>query len=209
MLAVNAAALVQEALAARLAPRVRVASAAALAALPVLLCLPAAVVLAGKALERRPFAPGAHFAYADATTFYTTINLRAAHLQAAHELAVLEGFEAIASGTPPTARIMWMRPEYVALLAHREGVPYYFSWDERRLAQALLDERVDYLVVSALYKTDLHARFGQPAALHPHVGEYTRPAMRVRNAINGATAFELVRVEPAAVKAFLARDAGR
>jgi hypothetical protein len=33
--------------------------------------------------------------------------------------------------------------------------------------------------------------------------------MRVRNAINGATAFELVRVEPAAVKAFLARDAGR
>jgi hypothetical protein len=208
VLMVNAATLARETLPAWLAPRARAACAAALAALPVLLCLPAAVVLAGKALERAPFAPGAHLAYADTTTFYTTINLQSARLQAAHELAVLEGFDAIAQATPPGARVMWMRPEYVALLANRDGIPYYFSWDERRLARALLDERVDYLVVAAVYKTDLAARVGDPMAVHPHLEAYTQPVLRIRNVVNGSMAFELVRVEPAAVKAFLARGAG-
>jgi hypothetical protein len=205
---VNAATLVREALPESLPPRARVASAAALAALPVLLCLPAAVVLAGKALERAPFAPGAHLAYADTTTFYTTINLQSARVQAAHELAVLEGFDAIAQATPPGARVMWMRPEYVAVLAGREGVPYYFSWDERRFARALLEGRVEYLVVAAVYKTDLHARFGDPMRVHPNYTQYTQPVLRVRNVINGSMAFELARVEPAAVKAFLERGAG-
>jgi hypothetical protein len=103
---------------------------------------------------------------------------------------------------------MWMRPEYVALLANRDGIPYYFSWDERRLARALLDERVDYLVVAAVYKTDLAARDGDPMAVHPHLEAYTQPVLRIRNVVNGSMAFELVRVEPAAVKAFLARGAG-
>jgi hypothetical protein len=208
VLMVNAATLVREALPESLPPRARVASAAALAALPVLLCLPAAVVLAGKALERAPFAPGAHLAYADTTTFYTTINLQSARVQAAHELAVLEGFDAIAQATPPGARVMWMRPEYVAVLAGREGVPYYFSWDERRFARALLEGRVEYLVVAAVYKTDLHARFGDPMRVHPNYTQYTQPVLRVRNVINGSMAFELARVEPAAVKAFLERGAG-
>lgn len=203
VLMVNAAAWAGEALPAGMTARMRGASAAALAALPILLCLPAGVVLAGKALERAPFAPGAHLAYADSTDFYTTIDVRSARAQAAHQLAVLEGFDAIDRATPPGARVMWMRPEYVAVLGHREGVPFFYSWSERRLAQALLDERVDYLVVSAIYKTDDENRRGDPFAVHPHFAEYTQPVLRIRNAVNGAPAFMLVRVDPAKVKAFL------
>ncbi len=184
--------------------RVRAAALAGLAALPAVLCLPAAVVLAGKALDRAPFAPGAARSYADCVDYYTTIPIVPARAQAAHVLAVLEGFDAIAQSTPPGSRVMWMRPEYVAILGHREGVPYLFSWDERRLARELLASRVDFLVVAAVFKTDDANRVGDPSRVHPHVAAYTQPVLRLRNPVNGAPAFLLVRVDRDAVRRFLA-----
>jgi hypothetical protein len=191
------------ALAARLTARLRRLSLAALAALPALLCLPAAVVLAQKALDRQPMAPGARHALADCVDLYTTIGLQAARVDAAYTLAAIEGLESIAEATPEGARVMWMRPEYVALLGHREGVPYLYSWDERRFARELLDQRVDYLVVSAVYKTDDANRYGEPGRVHPHVGEYARPVLRIRNVVNGAEAFRLMQVDRGAVERFL------
>ena len=186
------------------AVRLRRLSLAALAALPALLCLPAAVVFAGKALERGPMAPGARHALADCVDLYTTIGLQAARVEAAYSLATIEGLESIAEATPPGARVMWMRPEYVAVLGHREGVPFLYSWDERRFARELLDQRVDYLVVSAVYKTDDENRYGEPAKVYPHVTEYTQPALRVRNVVTGADGFRLLRVDRDAVERFLA-----
>jgi hypothetical protein len=208
VLMVNAAMLAKEALPASVTPRMRRAVLGSLAALPILLCLPAAVVLAGKALDREPLAPGGRVAYADGTSYYTTISVQSARLYTAHDMAVVEGLGDIATATPPGSRVMWSRPEYVALLGHREGVPFYYSWSERRFAQAILDQRVDYVVVAAVYKTDLTDRAGDPYKVHEHLDEYAQRVLRIANPVNGAAVFGLFRVDPGRVKAFLARGAG-
>jgi hypothetical protein len=196
------------ALAARIAaPRPRALALGALAMLPALLCLPAAALMGYKALERRPMAPGSTHALADCVDLYTTIGVQAARRVAAYSLAAIEGLESIPDVTPADARVMWMRPEYVAVLGHREGVPYFFSWDERRLARELLDRHVDYLVMSAVYKTDDDGVVDDPAKLHPHVDQYARPVLRIRNVVDGADAFLLMRVDRAAVERFLAAPA--
>jgi len=207
LLMIHAAELVR-AMAARLSrPRLRAWSIAGVALLPLLLCLPADIVLVEKRLDDAPYAPGANLAYADCVDFYTTIGIEPARAYAADVLGMLEGFEAIARATPPNARIMWVRPEYVALLGHRESVPYFFAWDERRLARELLRQRVDYLVVGALYKSDYENRVGDPYRLHPRVTQYTTPVVRIRNAVTGRPAFVLARVDPAGVERFLASAA--
>lgn len=185
------------------AERHRVAVLAAAAALPVLACLPATVVLFEKAQERAPVAPGSNYGYADVIEFYSTINLAKARAEAAQTIAVLDGFDALGSVTPPGARIMWMRPEYVAVLAHRQGVPFYYGWDERRVAREILRSGVDYIVLSWVYKTDMSNRVGDPFTLLAHVGEYSRPVLRLDNTVTGVPAFVLVRVDPARVRAFL------
>ena len=188
--------------------RLRAVVLAAAAALPVAACLPAAVVLADKARERTPVMPYSHYSYSDITDFYTTINFDKAHAEAAQTLAVLAGLESLRTSTPPGARVMWMRPEYVAVLGHREGVPYYFRWDERRVAREILDASVDYIVLSWVYKTDLDNGRGDPFALLAHVAEYSRPVLRLDSAATGVPAFLLVRVDRARVRAFL-DSAGR
>ena len=208
ILMIHAAELVRDLAARTRTPRLRAWALGAVALLPASLCLPAAVVLAEKRLDRQPFAPGAHLAYADCLDFYTTIDTGTARVIAADVLGMLEGFDAIAKATPEGARVMWMRPEYVAVLGRREAVPYFFSWDERRLARELLDKRVDYLVVAALYKTDNANRVRDPYQLHAHVTEYASPVVMIRNAVTGAPAFVLARVDPAAVERFLRDGSG-
>ena len=138
LLILHAAELVLAACRRLRAGRHRVLALAAAAALPVLACLPASVAaLVEKAQERAPVAPGSGYGYADVIEFYTTINLAEARAVAAQNIAVLDGFDALDKLTPPGAKIMWMRPEYVAVLGHRAGVPFYFKWDERRVARAL------------------------------------------------------------------------
>jgi hypothetical protein len=183
--------------------RHRAVALAAVAALPVLACLPAAVVLVQKAQERAPVEPGSGYGYADVVEFYTTINLAQARAEAAQTIAVLDGFDALRTLTPPRSKIMWMRPEYVAVLGGREGVPFYYKWDERRLAREILRSDVDYIVLSWVYKTDLDNRVGDPFDLLAHVGRYSRPVAEFDNAATGVPAFLLVRVDPAGVRAFL------
>ncbi len=202
LLMIHAAELVAV-LASGLPPRQRRLAFGAFAALPALLCLPAAVVLAGKALERQPVLPGGH-ALADCTELYTTIDLQPARVLAGYTLAAVAGLESIATATPREARVMWMRPEYVAVLGRREGVPYLYSWDERRLARALLEQHVDYLVVSAIHKADDEGGYGEPARVHPHVDQYAHRVLGIANPVTGADAFRLMRVDRAAVERFLA-----
>ena len=57
---------------------------------------------------------------------------------------------------------MWTRPEYVALLAKRPAVPYYYRWTPRELATAIKSGNADYLVITILNKNDLEGGLPKP-----------------------------------------------
>jgi len=54
--------------------------------------------------------------------------------------------------------VMWVRPEYVAIVAHRPGVPFYFGWSRADLARHIRESGARYLVFCRVYKSDLMGR---------------------------------------------------
>jgi hypothetical protein len=114
---------------------------------------------------------GQPYAYRDVTEYYTTINVERARERAQLAVATLAGLAAIGSATPPGARVMWMRPEYVGLLGHRPGVPFYFRWGAPEVAAEVKRAGVDYVVDTWLLKTISRARKATPTSTpHPTRG---------------------------------------
>ncbi|HEX4330833.1 MAG TPA: hypothetical protein VH040_01735 [Usitatibacter sp.] len=172
------------------------------AALQALLCLPAMVQVQEKSFDRAPVLAGFPYSYADITDYYTSHGGEA-RKHAAGELATLAGLTALASATPPDARVMWMRPEYVALLGHREGVPWYFRWDAKELARQVRATGTTHLVLSRYVKTDLTPTPGDPTPLLGSILEYSRFAMKLPDATDGSDAFLLLEVEPRRLDEYL------
>ena len=168
-----------------------------------LVALPAMLLIADKAGEREPVLAGFAPRYADMTDYYTSLDGRQARSLAAKHAAVLSGLEALGRATPAGARVMWMRPEYVALLGGREGVPWYYTWDAKRMAREVRDARVDYLVVARLHKTDLAGGAGDPFATLRGVEAYSHPVLVLPNAVAGGDEFVLLAVDRERLAAYL------
>jgi hypothetical protein len=186
-----------------LAPRPRRLVFAAACALPLLLCIPATALVAQKSLDRTPLVPGSRYAAADITEYYTVVNVVRARALAAKHAAVLAGLDRLTTDTPPGARIMWMRPEYIALLGHRAGVPYYFGWDGRRMAREVRDSRTDFIIVAGMYKSDLDMRAGDAAVTLREIAPYATPRTVLVNAVTGENEYMLMQVHPGALEAYL------
>ena len=176
-------------------PRVRLAVAVAGVA-AAFLAMPALVLVAAKASEREPVLPGFPSRYADITDNYTTANIDRAHALAARQVAVLSGLEAVGQVAPPGSRVAWMRPEYVALLAGREAIPYYYAWDARRFAEEMRARKVDFIVDARLHKTDLSGASGNPSALMSSARAYARPVLSLPNIVTGGEDFALLAIDP-------------
>jgi hypothetical protein len=141
--------------------------AAAAVALPVLLCLPAWLLVQSKSMDREPIYPGLRYRYSDMTEYYTTIDVKASRGIGSKHAAILAGLENLATVTPPGARIMWMRPDYVAVLGHRQGVPWYYRWSHEEFLREVRRSKADYIVATSLLKADVDG--GQAgAAGGPH-----------------------------------------
>jgi len=195
------------ALARRLPRRVGAAFAALAVGAPILVCLPAFALLAQKALDRRPVLEGFPVRYSDMTAYYTTVDLARARRLAATHAAVISGFGAVASVTPADAKVMWVRPEYVALLSRRAAEPWYYGWDERTLARHIRDSGVGYVAESALYKADFARALTDPGPIHDAVARYAVPVLRIPNPVVPEDEFVLMRVDRGALSAFLAGPA--
>ena len=192
-----------------LAARLRLAwprmGVAAVAAIPFAVCAPATALVAEKSLDGTPAVEGGAYRLRDISDYYRLVNLAQARVLAAKHAATLAGLEALRDRTPPEARVMWVRPEYVALLGQREAVPSYYDWDGRTLASHVRAERVDYIVVAGISKSDLGIHTGEAAATLRAAAAYTQPVFALGNPFNGEDEFILLRVERAALDAFLAR----
>jgi hypothetical protein len=172
----------------------------ALAAFPVALFLPALALIAQKSLDRAPVLEGQPYAFRDITDYYTTINLEMARALAESQVTTLAGLESIRTVTAPGSKVMWMRPEYVALLGRRAGVPFYYAWSPREVAGAVRSSGADYIVVSRIFKTDVAGVDGDPLVTLKGVADYSRPAFHFGNDL-----FVLMKVDREALDAFLAR----
>lgn len=172
------------------------------ATLQALLCFPALAQLQEKSFDRAPVLEGFAYSYADITDYYTSHGGEA-RKNAAGQIATLAGLEALSKATPPDARVMWMRPEYVALLGDREGVPWYFRWDAKELARQVRATGTTHLVLSRYVKTDLTPTPGDPTPLLGSILEYSRVVMRLPDATDGSDAFLLLEVEPQRLHAWL------
>jgi hypothetical protein len=159
--------------------------------------LPGLAALAQRALDRSPLAVG--YVAANMTDYYTSLDGRRAFGMAARHAAVLSGLALLASQTEAGARVMWMRPEYVALLGGREGVPLMYAWSEEELAIELRRSGARYVVFATLFKSDLRHMTGDPLALLPALSRYAAPAYAVQNPVIRANDFMVMRVDPAAI----------
>jgi hypothetical protein len=180
----------------------RLALGAALLA-PALLCLPPLALVFSKSLEREPVVAGFPYSFAGITEYYTTIRVHGARSIAARHAAVLAGLQALQTDTPEGARVMWMRPDYVALLGRRQGVPWHYGGGLRGLAEALQRSHARYVIVATLYKSDMEGAQSEPFDGLEALAPFARPVSFVRNAVLGSNEFALLEVDPGALEAYL------
>jgi hypothetical protein len=167
--------------------------------------MPAALLTARKSRDLEPLLDASGYAAAHITDYYLTVDGTRARAIAAKHAAVLTGFELLGRATAPADRVMWVRPEYVALLGNRAGVPLEYQWDAAALARQVKEREVDFIVVATLAKTDRTHRKGDPLAAGRLAAGYVDPVLAVPNAVAGGEEFVLLRVDRTRLARFLER----
>jgi hypothetical protein len=175
-------------------------------AIVAVLCMPAALTVFERSRDTGPGRPGLKYAYAGITDYYSTINSAQARAIAARQIAVLTGLEALDEATPPGSKVMWMRPEYIATLGRREGVPWYFRWDRKTLAREIANTGTGFVIVSTLFKSDLDGSDGDPFATLGGIDAYSWPVFSIRNFVTGRAEFVLWKVDSSLLDAALKAD---
>jgi hypothetical protein len=160
------------------------------------LCAPATVLLVERARDRAPV-PGTRYAYSDISNYYLYVNEALARERAGAHLATFAGFDAVAAATPAGARVMWVRPEYVALLSHREAVPYLNEWNGLALAREIRRSGAGYVIFAEMYKIDLNTTMRHPREVLADVPDYAREAVVIVNPVSHGREFVLYEVDPA------------
>jgi hypothetical protein len=93
--------------------------------------------------------------YPDMVDWYRYPDWREAQRRADIHIGLLQDMRTIADKTPESARVMWVTPGYIALLAGRRGVP---APDSRQSAEAyraaLAASGADYVFLSAYHPRD-------------------------------------------------------
>jgi hypothetical protein len=131
------------------------------ALLPLALCMPAALFyIAPRAVAGAegdgPLRKG------DIAEFYRIPSLAGAEASALAQIGVFGDLRRIGETTPPAARVMWYRPNYVALLAQRHGVPLERPRGAADLAAQVRATRADYIYLAELHPRDSARRAGHP-----------------------------------------------
>jgi hypothetical protein len=99
---------------------------------------------------------------------------------------------------------MWMRPDYVAILGKRRGVPWYYHWDRERTVREMRDRAVDYVVIASLYKADMNEARREPLLTMGWLQAFSQPVATTANPYIGGYDFVLLKIDPAARDAWLA-----
>jgi hypothetical protein len=168
-----------------------------------MMSLPAWLVLQSKGTDRETIYPGFNYQYSEITAYHTTVSIGAARHYASQHAAVLSGLDALQSVTPPGARVMWVRPDYVAVLGNRRGVPWYFRWDKAEFLRQIRQSQTDYLIASKLLKTDMDGGMGDPALTLEWALQFSSPVYAARDALGKEYAMVVLKIDHAVVEEML------
>jgi hypothetical protein len=171
--------------------------------------LPALLLVAQKSLDReRPY-PASPLTYASMLYDYVIIPVGPARIYAARDIAVQSGLAALARLTPPGASILWVRPDYVAMLSGRRGVPWYYADGIAGAVRQLRQSGARYIVVSTIYKADMRGDSLDPVVTAQAVAPFARLVYLLRNPLAAQDEFALFEVDAAALDAYARKlDAG-
>jgi 4-amino-4-deoxy-L-arabinose transferase-like glycosyltransferase len=165
--------------------------------------MPATLLVGEKALDREPLIPGFAYSASSMTEYYTRVNIAQARALARRHATVLAGLGSLDRMTPPGSRVMWMRPEYVALVGRRPGSAWYYGWERSALAREIVRTETSYLVAARLFKSDLAGHDGDAfAALAVSPAPYLRPVMVIATD-DAPQEFVLLEVDRAALDLYL------
>lgn len=192
------------ALARRLVPTRATAAVGVGGAVLAALALPAMALVASKAADRAPVMSISPLAYSGITEYYTVIPVKPAREIAGRHLAVLAGLAQVERLTPAGAKVMWMRPDYIAVLAHRTGVPSYYRDGMAGVVRTLLETHAQYIVVSTLYKADMRGDALDPVVTAKAVAPFAHALLVLRNPVAGIDEFGLMEVDRAALERYAA-----
>ena len=175
------------------------------AALVITLGAPATFLVFQKSADRVPFVAGFGYSPAAMTDYYTTVNIDRARALAWRHGAVLAGLESIDRATPPGSIVMWVRPEYVAILGRRESTPWYHSWDRATLAREIRRTGATHVVAARLFKSDLEEGEGDAyAAFAVDTPRYLHTVLAVPGPQPGVPEFVLLEVDAKGLEQALA-----
>jgi hypothetical protein len=120
-----------------------------------------------------------------------------AERNAAIQLAVLADLERIGTTTPPTARVMWYVPGYVALLSRRHAVGLDIPADANALSDQVRASRPDFIYLSNVHPRDSGQRHGSPLRPLPWALAYCDVVWARRDRQSGEPLAVLLRVDAA------------
>jgi 4-amino-4-deoxy-L-arabinose transferase-like glycosyltransferase len=133
------------------------------AVLPLAACVPAVLFyIVERARMPDPHAARLGMSQSDMVEFYRIPSGPSAQAYAHREIEVLRDLRRITETTPPGARVMWYTPNYVALLARRDGVPLTRPGNPQELAAQLRATQADYLYLANIHPRDNLYRQGDP-----------------------------------------------
>jgi hypothetical protein len=156
--------------------------------------LPGAMMVASRALDYTPLIEGGPAAR-EMTQWYTTAHRPRARALATRHAAVLHGLARVGTATPVDARVMWVRPEYVALLSGRHAQPVLVSWSPDQLREAIQASGTTHVALASLFKTDIEGNRRDPQPLMSTARQYATPEYAVRNPVVDTEDFVLLRVK--------------
>jgi hypothetical protein len=130
-------------------------------ALPLAACVPAVLFYVGSraSMHDEPTRAIPKTAIAE---FYRIPSGPAAQENAWHQIDVMQDLRRVGESTPPGARVMWYTPDYIALLAHRHGVPLRRPGNPADLAAQLRATGADYIYLADVQPRDSAWREGSP-----------------------------------------------
>jgi hypothetical protein len=163
------------------------------AVLPLAVCLPALLFY----LVPRAYTDDSDAAQRPGhiTEYYRIPSLASAYSNATAQLAIIEDLRRVGASTPAGARVMWYMPNYVALLAGREGVPLERPRDLDDLKGQVRATRADYIYLAEMHPRDSARRDGHPLAPLAQARELGRVAWQ-RASPAGTIHAVLIQVDP-------------
>jgi hypothetical protein len=94
---------------------------------------------------------------------------------------------------------MWMRPDYIAILGNRQGVPWYYRWSHPEFLREIQRSKVDYIIATSLLKADMDGGQAGPAGPFEWALQFSDVVYSVRSVAKEGYEVAVLKIDPAVI----------